>query len=306
MSGGQRQRVALGRAIVRSPKAFLMDEPLSNLDAALRVHTRGEIVELHRRLGATTIYVTHDQEEALSMADKIAVMKDGHILQFASPRSIYADPDHLEVAEFIGTPKINIIAADVSQTGVVEIGGEGVAEGFDAWRGKLVTVGVRPDQAELVPDEPHIPGQHRVPFHLDRLEFLGSEAIAHGTLTSGSTIRVRVEPISAKNTAIAHWRSSSRAKACLSLRPMAHAFARPSLRLASSLMRRVPMSDLSATALLHARREERAGWWLSLPAYVLILVLLILPTLAMLACRRRISNSARRTGISSACRISSI
>jgi multiple sugar transport system ATP-binding protein len=194
MSGGQRQRVALGRAIVRSPKAFLMDEPLSNLDAALRVHTRGEIVDLHRRLGATTVYVTHDQEEALSMADKIAVMKDGHILQFASPRTIYADPDHLDVAEFIGTPKINIIAADVSQTGVVEISGEGVAEGFDPWRGQLVTVGVRPDQAELVPDEPHIEGQHRVPFQLDRLEFLGSEAIAHGTLTSGNTIRVRVEP----------------------------------------------------------------------------------------------------------------
>lgn len=194
MSGGQRQRVALGRAIVRSPKAFLMDEPLSNLDAALRVHTRSEIVDLHRRLGATTVYVTHDQEEALSMADKIAVMKDGRILQFASPRAIYADPDHLDVAEFIGTPKINVIAADVSPTGVVEISGEGLAEGFDQWRGQLVTVGVRPDQAKLVPDEPHIAGQHRVPFHLDRLEFLGAEAIAHGTLASGSAIRVRVEP----------------------------------------------------------------------------------------------------------------
>ena len=191
MSGGQRQRVALGRAIVRSPQAFLMDEPLSNLDAALRVHTRSEIVDLHRRLGATTIYVTHDQEEALSMADRVAVMKDGRILQLAPPRVVYADPDHLDVAEFIGTPKINIIAADVDQDGYVHIGGTELLSGFQAWAGQVLTLGLRPDHAELsVTDEVRGP-HYRLPFALSRVEFLGSDAIAHGMIPSGGHIRVR-------------------------------------------------------------------------------------------------------------------
>lgn len=109
LSGGQRQRVALGRAMVRRPKVFLMDEPLSNLDAKLRVDTRAEIADLHRRLGATFVYVTHDQVEAMTMSDRVALMMGGRILQLGTPQEIYDDPLDLRVAEFIGTPKINEI-----------------------------------------------------------------------------------------------------------------------------------------------------------------------------------------------------
>ncbi|WP_234050501.1 MULTISPECIES: ABC transporter ATP-binding protein [unclassified Xanthobacter] len=112
LSGGQRQRVALGRAMVRRPKAFLMDEPLSNLDAKLRVEMRAEIASLHHRLETTFVYVTHDQAEAMTMSDRIAVMMDGTILQIGTPDEVYADPDTLSVAEFVGSPKINVIAAD--------------------------------------------------------------------------------------------------------------------------------------------------------------------------------------------------
>jgi multiple sugar transport system ATP-binding protein len=117
LSGGQRQRVALARAVVRRPAAFLMDEPLSNLDAALRVQTRREIVEIHRRAGAATLYVTHDQEEALTMADRVAVMMAGEVLQVAAPEAIYADPTELRVAGFIGSPRINTLAAEAGAEG---------------------------------------------------------------------------------------------------------------------------------------------------------------------------------------------
>ena len=109
LSGGQRQRVALGRAIVRKPKVFLMDEPLSNLDAKLRVQTRSEISKIHKRVGATTIYVTHDQTEAMTMADRIVVMKDGYIQQIGAPETIYEDPDNIFVAGFIGNPPMNFL-----------------------------------------------------------------------------------------------------------------------------------------------------------------------------------------------------
>ncbi|HYG85065.1 MAG TPA: ABC transporter ATP-binding protein [Azospirillum sp.] len=111
LSGGQRQRVALGRAMVRHPAAFLMDEPLSNLDAKLRVQMRTEIMSLHRELGTTFVYVTHDQAEAMTMSDRVAVMMDGELLQLAGPEQLYADPDDLRVAEMIGSPQINVIPA---------------------------------------------------------------------------------------------------------------------------------------------------------------------------------------------------
>ena len=111
LSGGQRQRVALGRAIVREPKAFLMDEPLSNLDAKLRVQMRTEIAKLHNRIGVTTIYVTHDQTEAMTMADRIVVLKDGKVQQIATPQVMYDQPDNVFVAGFIGSPAMNFIAA---------------------------------------------------------------------------------------------------------------------------------------------------------------------------------------------------
>ena len=109
LSGGQRQRVALGRAIVRKPKVFLMDEPLSNLDAKLRVQTRSEIIKIHKRVGATTIYVTHDQTEAMTMADRIVIMKDGYIQQIGAPEEIYANPDNIFVSGFIGNPPMNFL-----------------------------------------------------------------------------------------------------------------------------------------------------------------------------------------------------
>lgn len=120
---GQRQRVAVGRAMVRNPVAFLMDEPLSNLDAALRVHMRAEIADLHRQLKATFIYVTHDQAEALTMSDRIAVMMGGNILQFDTPGKVYSDPKDKRVAEFIGSPKMNMLSATIDSKGKISIDG---------------------------------------------------------------------------------------------------------------------------------------------------------------------------------------
>src|SRR5438874_6892144 len=113
LSGGQRQRVALGRAIVRKPKVFLMDEPLSNLDAKLRIQTRAELIRLHRSLGITTIYVTHDQVEAMTMGDRIAVMKDGFLQQCDTPLNLYHQPANMFVAGFIGSPSMNFVDAQV-------------------------------------------------------------------------------------------------------------------------------------------------------------------------------------------------
>ena len=153
LSGGQRQRVALGRAIVREPQVFLMDEPLSNLDAKLRVQTRAELIKLHRRLGITTIYVTHDQIEALTMGDRIAVMKDGVLQQCAPPLEIYQNPVNIFVAGFIGTPSMNFVPATVEKSGngykincgSFSVGAPaGLAGKLDAYVGKSVTFGVRP------------------------------------------------------------------------------------------------------------------------------------------------------------------
>ncbi|MDG1129694.1 MAG: ABC transporter ATP-binding protein [Paracoccaceae bacterium] len=144
LSGGQRQRVALGRALVRQPAAFLLDEPLSNLDAKLRVNTRAEIAELHRQLRATFVYVTHDQVEAMTMSDRIAVMMGGAILQCAAPDVVYDDPEDLRVAEFIGSPKINVLSADVGDDGRLSIMGHPVDLAVP--RGtRGVRIGLRPE-----------------------------------------------------------------------------------------------------------------------------------------------------------------
>jgi len=175
MSGGQRQRVALGRALVRHPRAFLMDEPLSNLDAALRVHTRGEIVELHRRAGVVTLYVTHDQEEALGMADRVAVMLGGRILQVATPDAIYRDPVDVEVASFIGSPRINLLPARMASGGVAQVNGHAMAERIGAAAGDAVTLGIRPEHLRL--ETAAAPS--RLPVRPERIEFLGAEALVH-------------------------------------------------------------------------------------------------------------------------------
>jgi multiple sugar transport system ATP-binding protein len=164
LSGGQRQRVALGRAIVREPKAFLMDEPLSNLDAKLRVQMRTEIAKLHNRIGTTSIYVTHDQTEAMTMADRIVVLRDGKVQQIATPQVMYDQPDNVFVAGFIGSPAMNFIAARlVKENGGYEVVfgntrltlteeeiGRAGERGYDpeAFTGKDVVLGIRPEHIE--------------------------------------------------------------------------------------------------------------------------------------------------------------
>jgi ABC-type sugar transport system ATPase subunit len=159
LSGGQRQRVALGRAIVREPAAFLMDEPLSNLDAALRVQTRGEILKLQKRLGTTTIYVTHDQVEAMTMGDRIAVMRKGVLQQLGTPQELYTRPANTFVASFIGSPAMNLVPA-----GVLGIERDGILAGF------------RPEHVEL-----GYPGEGAFGFQavVELVEYLGDERLAH-------------------------------------------------------------------------------------------------------------------------------
>ncbi|MEZ2131598.1 MULTISPECIES: ABC transporter ATP-binding protein [unclassified Sinorhizobium] len=189
MSGGQRQRVALARAMVRHPSVFLMDEPLSNLDANLRVHARGEIVELHRRAGVPTVYVTHDQAEALSMADRVAVMIGGNLLQLATPQAIYDDPAHVEVARFIGQPRINLLPA-LAESGIVAFGGMRLSLKDAGFNGTAVTIGIRPEFVQLADSR-----QDGLAAHIERMEFLGSEVILHCRLDAiGGTIVARVAP----------------------------------------------------------------------------------------------------------------
>ncbi|MFO7947346.1 MAG: ABC transporter ATP-binding protein [Armatimonadota bacterium] len=160
LSGGQRQRVALGRAIIREPVCFLMDEPLSNLDARLRVQTRAELIRLHRRLGITTIYVTHDQVEAMTMGDRIAVMRDGRLQQVGQPAEVYRTPANMFVAGFIGSPPMNFLTARVQDDGgAIHLTGESFdlhlsesPESASQYLGGEVVVGIRPTDLKLAED----------------------------------------------------------------------------------------------------------------------------------------------------------
>jgi len=160
LSGGQRQRVAMGRAIVREPSAFLMDEPLSNLDALLRVQMRAEIAALQRRLGVTTVYVTHDQVEAMTMGTRVAVLRDGRLQQCAAPRELYATPANMFVAGFIGSPPMNLLTASLQQPAAVTIGGARLELPAEVARLaaetglREITVGIRPEDLEPVADGP--------------------------------------------------------------------------------------------------------------------------------------------------------
>jgi multiple sugar transport system ATP-binding protein len=149
LSGGQRQRVALARALVRAPAAFLMDEPLSNLDAKLRAHMREELASLHRRLGATFVYVTHDQIEAMTMSDRVALMEGGRILQLGTPTELYEHPASLSVARFIGTPAINLLPVEIDGAG--RISGLGRDLGLEAAHGARgpATLGLRPEDLRI-------------------------------------------------------------------------------------------------------------------------------------------------------------
>jgi multiple sugar transport system ATP-binding protein len=150
LSGGQRQRVALARALVREPAAFLMDEPLSNLDAKLRAHMREELALLHKRLGATFIYVTHDQIEAMTMSDRIALMEGGRILQLGTPTELYETPRSLAVARFIGTPAINLLPAEIGPNGAVSVLGHGQDIATGAHHQGRATLGIRPEDVRFV------------------------------------------------------------------------------------------------------------------------------------------------------------
>ncbi|WP_454649301.1 ABC transporter ATP-binding protein [Bradyrhizobium liaoningense] len=170
LSGGQRQRVAVGRAMVREPLAFLFDEPLSNLDAKLRVHMRAELAELHRRLKATFVYVTHDQAEAMTMSSRIAVMMGGELIQAGTPAEIYNDPDDIRVAEFIGSPKINVLPGRIRKDGGVDVLGTALKLSCNAAAGEC-RVGVRPERIEV--------GAGPFSGTVVHLENLGAEAFVH-------------------------------------------------------------------------------------------------------------------------------
>ncbi|MDO8646584.1 MAG: sn-glycerol-3-phosphate ABC transporter ATP-binding protein UgpC [Candidatus Planktophila sp.] len=169
LSGGQRQRVAMGRAIVREPQVFLMDEPLSNLDAKLRVATRTQIAALQRRLGITTVYVTHDQVEAMTMGDRVAVLKDGLLQQVDTPRNLYDNPANAFVAGFIGSPAMNLLNAPIVN-GKAMLGNLGIAVPVSA--GSQVTVGVRPEGFTPASDGFHV--------LVEVVEELGSDAFVYG------------------------------------------------------------------------------------------------------------------------------
>ncbi len=167
LSGGQRQRVAIGRAIVRAPKVFLFDEPLSNLDAALRGNTRVEIHKLHRALGATTIYVTHDQVEAMTLADRVVVLKDGLIEQVGTPLELYDRPANQFVAQFIGMPSMNMVAASAIPSFSAATGGRLPSDGF---------LGVRPEGLRVHPKQSAAAG---VPGRVELIEALGADTLIH-------------------------------------------------------------------------------------------------------------------------------
>jgi multiple sugar transport system ATP-binding protein len=186
LSGGQRQRVAIGRAIVREPVAFLFDEPLSNLDAALRVEMRIEIAKLHQRLGSTMVYVTHDQVEAMTLADKIVVLDHGAIQQVGTPMELYEHPANLFVAQFIGSPKMNVMPAGATAAGIAITGTPG-AVAFPNPPAGIAEIGVRPENIALLPA-----GQGDLPGTVDVVERLGSDTYAYVVVDNVGVLTVRI------------------------------------------------------------------------------------------------------------------
>ena len=185
LSGGQRQRVAIGRAIVRDPEVFLFDEPLSNLDAELRVSMRIEIARLHRELGNTMIYVTHDQTEAMTLADRIVVLRAGRVEQVGTPAEVYHDPANAFVAGFIGSPRMNLLAGRATSEGGVALGGLVLAPRISAWppAGTPVTVGVRPEHLREA-----APGEAGLGVSVGFTEFLGGTSYVYGEIDGGQPI----------------------------------------------------------------------------------------------------------------------
>jgi multiple sugar transport system ATP-binding protein len=208
LSGGQRQRVAMGRAIVRQPQAFLMDEPLSNLDAKLRVQMRAEISRLQRELGVTTVYVTHDQTEAMTLGDRVAVLRKGVLQQVDRPQVLYDQPVNLFVAGFIGSPAMNLLEGRFERDGGLHLalGGQRLRladesastwPGIDGLVGRAVAVGIRPEDMEdarLVPDHA---ADRRLRATADLVEALGSEVYVHFTLDAPNVTTEAVAELAA-------------------------------------------------------------------------------------------------------------
>jgi multiple sugar transport system ATP-binding protein len=203
LSGGQRQRVAMGRATVRSPEVFLMDEPLSNLDAKLRVQMRAEISRIQRELGATTIYVTHDQVEAMTMGDRVVVMRNGVLQQVDEPQRLYDAPVNLFVASFIGSPAMNIVEADLVRTDgglACRVGEQELAvpedvqarRALERYVGRTIGVGIRPEHAEDGAIETGEPDRRRLRGRVILTEALGSERLVHVELSARPVLRDEV------------------------------------------------------------------------------------------------------------------
>jgi multiple sugar transport system ATP-binding protein len=196
LSGGQRQRVAMGRAIVREPQAFLMDEPLSNLDAKLRVQMRGEIHDLQRRLGVTTVYVTHDQTEAMTLGDRVAVMQRGRLQQVATPQALYERPVNEFVAGFIGSPSINLVEAELESSNgalAVSFGGHRLTVADELVRahsslgeyvGRPIVLGIRPENIEDAGLNSAAPPDRRLVATCDYTEPLGAEVLVYFTVAA--------------------------------------------------------------------------------------------------------------------------
>jgi multiple sugar transport system ATP-binding protein len=193
LSGGQRQRVAMGRAIVREPQVFLMDEPLSNLDAQLRVHMRGEIEALQKRLGVTTVYVTHDQIEAMTMGDRVAVLRSGELQQVGAPSEVYDRPANLFVAGFIGSPPMNLARGTIERRDgavTLELGSEAIPipdellreRGLEAWVGRSVIAGLRPEDLEGPSENGASPAGVTIEATIDRVEAVGAHLLGFFTL----------------------------------------------------------------------------------------------------------------------------
>lgn len=197
LSGGQRQRVALGRAIVRDPKVFLMDEPLSNLDAKLRVQMRAEIQKLHSRLQTTTIYVTHDQTEAMTMATRLVVMKDGIVQQVGTPKEIYDNPDNIFVGGFIGSPAMNFLEGNVVNDELTlgeiaikipEDKLKALKDAGFAGGDKKVTLGIRPEDIYSTADHPELEADTNIKISVDVAELMGSETIVYGVVNNQNIV----------------------------------------------------------------------------------------------------------------------
>jgi multiple sugar transport system ATP-binding protein len=215
LSGGQRQRVAMGRAIVRQPQAFLMDEPLSNLDAKLRVQMRAEIAHIQHDLGTTTIYVTHDQVEAMTMGDRVAVMRKGELLQVADPQELYDRPVNLFVGGFIGSPSMNMLESTIDRADgglVARVGSQSISideetlsahPALQAQEGKPIVLGIRPEDLEDAALAPETPANRRLRGTVTLREALGSEIMVHFTTDARPALTEDVRELAQDMDAVA-------------------------------------------------------------------------------------------------------